>query len=251
MMRSGPATNADADPSPAGQGGLGRSPSQVGSPRPGRPQPARADARVRPPLKGRDRRRVVAPTVGALGAAVFLLAAPAEAHTGLGHVDGVVHGFLHPLGGLDHILAMVAVGVIAARIGGRALWLVPASFVTLMAVGAAAAMAGIGLPFVETGIGLSVLVFGLLLAAQPRLPVALAAAIVGAFAIFHGHAHGSEMGEDWSGYSYGLGFVAATALLHAAGIGIGLLAGRIGPAAIRVAGAATAAAGVALLTGLA
>ena len=183
----------------------------------------------------------------------LVIATPAWAHPGHeagGLAGGLAQGFLHPLGGLDHVLAMVAVGLIAARIGGRALLLVPASFLAMMAVGGAAGAAGLTLPHVETGIALSVVVLGAVLALGAVPPVAGAMGLVGAFAVFHGLAHGAEMPGAASGLAYGLGFLAATALLHAAGLGLGLAAAHrtTGPA-LRVAGAALAAAGLGLLAG--
>lgn len=187
----------------------------------------------------------------ALVAAMGLAATPALAHPGHEAASGLAQGFLHPLSGLDHLLAMVAVGLIAARIGGRALVLVPLSFLGTMAVGGALGAAGIGLPFVEIGIALSVVVLGASLALRPALPVAAAMVLVGAFAVFHGHAHGAEMPETGSGLAYGLGFLGATALLHAVGLGLGLSAGRLARslAALRVAGAGLAVAGLGLLAG--
>ena len=155
-----------------------------------------------------------------LAAALLMLAATAaQAHTGVGGTAGFAHGFAHPLGGIDHVLVMVAVGLFAAQLGGRALWLVPLSFVSVMMAGGALGMAGVAMPFVEIGIGLSVVVLGLAVAFGLHLPTAAAMALVGLFAIFHGHAHGAEMPESASGLAYGAGFVLATALLHALGIG--------------------------------
>ncbi|MFT4097988.1 MAG: HupE/UreJ family protein [Rhodoblastus sp.] len=188
----------------------------------------------------------------AAGAALALIGAtaPALAHTGVGDTHGFIHGFMHPVGGLDHVLAMVAVGLFAAHLGGRALWAVPAAFVTLMAVGGALGINGVNVPYVETGIGLSVLVFGLVLAAGVTLPVGLAMGLVGFFAIFHGHAHGAEMPQDASGAAYAAGFMVATALLHVAGVAVGLIAGRLASQrVVRISGAAMAAAGVGLLAG--
>lgn len=185
--------------------------------------------------------------------AVALMATPSLAHTGQGEAHGLAHGFLHPLMGLDHVLAMVAVGLVAARIGGRALMLVPLAFLAMMAVGGVLGASGYGLPFVEAAIALSVVVLGAVLALRPALPVAAAMALVGVFAVFHGHAHGAEMPDSATGLAYGLGFVAATALLHAAGLGLGLAAGRLngaqGRQGVRLAGAGLAAAGLGLLAG--
>src|SRR5918994_3680530 len=166
--------------------------------------------------------------LGALTLAGALLPTAALAHTGIGAAGGFAHGFWHPIGGLDHVLAMVAVGAFAVCLGGRALWLVPSAFVAMMAVGGFAGMEGIQLPLVETGIALSVVVLGLAVAFQWKLPVAAASALVGLFAIFPGHAHGSEMPVDASGLGYAAGFMLATASLHVAGIGLGLTVGSIG-----------------------
>jgi len=190
--------------------------------------------------------------LGALTLAGALLPTAALAHTGIGAAGGFAHGFWHPIGGLDHVLAMVAVGAFAVRLGGRAVWLVPPAFVAMMAVGGFAGMEGIQLPFVETGVALSVVVLGLAVAFQWKLPVAAASALVGLFAIFHGHAHGSEVPVDASGLTYAAGFMLATAALHVAGIGLGLAVGRIGARsrlALQASGGAMALAGVALLSG--
>jgi urease accessory protein len=177
----------------------------------------------------------------------------AHAHTGIGSTAGFAHGFSHPLGGIDHVLVMVAVGLFAAQLGGRALWLIPLSFVSVVAFGGACGMAGIGLPFVEIGIGLSVIILGLAVAFGFRIPTAAAMALVGLFAIFHGHAHGTEMPESASGLVYGIGFVLATALLHALGTGIGVIFDRtdaaIGRRALQITGGAMAMAGVAIFAG--
>lgn len=185
--------------------------------------------------------------------AVALAPAIASAHTGIGATTGFLHGFWHPIGGIDHVLAMVAVGLFAAQLGGRALWAVPATFVAVMAAGGTLGMAGVALPAVEVGIALSVLVLGLVVLAGRRWPLGLAMALVAVFAVFHGHAHGSEMPVDASGLSYGLGFMLATALLHLAGIGLGIGLGRLaateGGRLTQASGAAIALAGVVLLAG--
>ncbi|MDQ7248170.1 HupE/UreJ family protein [Dongia sedimenti] len=190
----------------------------------------------------------------ALAIAASLLPTAAWAHTGHGATVGFLQGFVHPVTGLDHVLAMVAVGLFAANLGGRALWAVPLSFVSVMAVGGALGVAGIGVPFVEAGIAMSVIVLGLAVALQWKWPVAAAIGLVGIFAIFHGHAHGAEMPVDASGLEYGLGFMLATALLHAAGIGLGLGIARFGraaaPRAIQFGGVALAVAGLGILTGI-
>lgn len=190
----------------------------------------------------------------ALAAGFALSPALAFAHPGHGDAAGLVHGFMHPIGGLDHVLAMVAVGIFAAQLGGRAIWAVPATFVALMAVGGAAGMAGIDVPFVELGIALSIVVLGGAVALGAKnWPLGAAMAMVGFFAVFHGHAHGAEMPADASGLEYAAGFMAATALLHAIGIGVGLAIGKVGASAPRVTqavGAVVAVAGLGLLSGV-
>ena len=187
-------------------------------------------------------------------AAALLAPTLAFAHTGVGTTHGLVHGLAHPLSGLDHLLAMVMVGLFAFQLGGRAMVLVPATFVTVMALGGGLGMAGIVVPFVETGIALSVLVLGAVVAFGVKAPVAAAMGLVGLFAIFHGYAHGAEMPETAGGLAYAAGFMAATALLHTAGLGLGLLLGRIdtrnGALAMRSAGGFAAVAGLGLLTGI-
>lgn len=178
-------------------------------------------------------------------AAALLLPGAALAHTGHGSVDGLAHGFAHPFGGLDHLLAMFAVGLLAVRIGGRALWLVPAAFVGTMALGGVAGFEGLDLPFVEIAIALSVVAIGVAVAAGYVPPTAAAAAFVGFFALFHGFAHGAELPEGANGFSYAIGFLVATALLHAAGIAAGLA----GPRLVRAGGVAVALAGLALVAG--
>lgn len=186
-------------------------------------------------------------------AALVLAPRAAFAHTGLGDTSGFAHGILHPLSGLDHQLAMTLVGLFAWQLGGRALWLVPAAFVAMMAVGGACGLYGVPLPFVEAGIALSVIGLGAAVAFGLRAPVAVAMGVVGLFAIFHGHAHGSEMPLDVSGVAYAAGFMLATAALHAFGIGIGFLVGRhsgnYDRSVCRVAGGVSLAAGLVLLAG--
>lgn len=195
-------------------------------------------------------------TARALGlvATLGLLPSLALAHTGVGEASGFSHGFLHPITGLDHVLAMVMVGVFAWQLGGRALWLVPVTFVAVMALGGALGVAGIEVPFVEAGIALSVVVLGGVVAFGFVPPVAVAMAVVSLFAIFHGHAHGAEMPEDAGGIAYGAGFMLGTALLHLIGVGLGMLIGRTsdsyGPGIVRAAGGVAAVAGIAILSGM-
>lgn len=177
-------------------------------------------------------------------------AAPAFAHLDPQDHGSFMAGFSHPLFGLDHILVMVAVGLWAAQIGGRAMWAVPAAFVAMMALGFGLAVAGVSLPFVEPVILASVVTLGLLVAMAVRLDPAVSAAIVAVFALFHGHAHGGELGVA-DALPFATGFVIATALLHVGGIALGLGIARIagGRTLTRILGAATALAGVALAFG--
>ena len=189
--------------------------------------------------------------LGLAAAALAAMPMAALAHTGHMEPGGFMHGFEHPLGGLDHLLAMVAVGLWAAQLGGRALWVLPASFVGTMVLGGLAGMAGLPLPSVELGIIGSVLVLGGLVALQPKLPLAACAAITALFAVFHGYAHGAEMPAAASPWLYGMGFALATALLHGAGIGAilairNMARGAAGSMAVRGSGALVAFGGVAL-----
>lgn len=181
-------------------------------------------------------------------AILTLVATPALAHLNPAEHGSFAAGFSHPLFGPDHILAMVAVGLWAALLGGRALWLVPAAFVATMMAGFMLALAGAPLPFVEPVILASVVAIGLQAAIALKVPTPAAMAMVGFFALFHGHAHGGEMGSAGAA-AYGLGFALATALLHVAGIGIGLGLPRLfgsdmGRIIARLAGGATALAGI-------
>ena len=144
------------------------------------------------------------------------------AHPGHGEGSNLLSGFVHPFGGIDHLLAMTAVGLFAAHLGGRALWAVPGSFIAVMAFGGIIGAAGISLPFAETAIALSVMVLGLVIAARVSPPVLAAMALVGLFAVFHGHAHGTEAPDSGSALAYGLGFMVASATLHGIGITLGV-----------------------------
>ncbi|MBD9387397.1 HupE/UreJ family protein [Agrobacterium sp. AGB01] len=181
-------------------------------------------------------------------AALAATTLPAFAHLNPEEHGSFMAGFSHPLFGADHILAMVAVGIWAAQIGGRALWVVPFAFVGTMAIGFMMALGGIDLPFVEPAILASVIALGLLVAMAARFPVSAAAAVVGIFALFHGHAHGGELGSAGA-LQFGVGFVIATALLHVAGIAAGLGVSRLGTVASRIIGALTALAGLTLAFG--
>lgn len=186
------------------------------------------------------------------GAVAFVVAAfastdPALAHTGLEHAVSFASGFKHPWTGLDHMLAMVAVGLWAGLNGGRALWAWPAAFVGVMAAGGAIGIAGVPMPMVELGILASVIVLGLLVLTAAKLPLALGAALVAAFALLHGHAHGAELPAQAAAVTYAAGFALATALLHGVGLGVAYLGGSdAGRLLVRGAGALVAVAGVAL-----
>ncbi|MDO8311406.1 MAG: HupE/UreJ family protein [Sideroxyarcus sp.] len=158
--------------------------------------------------------------------ALFTLLFPilAQAHIGVGVPHGFLSGLGHPFSGFDHLAAMIAVGLWAAQQGGRAIWMVPLSFVSVMAVSGLLSMFAAPIPFIEGGITLSLLVLGLLIAAAIRLPVLASTAIVGVFAVFHGYAHGSEMPQHTDSLTYAAGFILATALLHLSGIGMAVFA---------------------------
>jgi urease accessory protein len=178
---------------------------------------------------------------------LVLASGTAEAHTGLEHAVSFATGFKHPWTGIDHMLAMVAVGLWAGLNGGRALWAWPAAFVGLMVAGGVLGITGVPVPMVEPGILTSVIVLGLLVLAAARLPVALGAALVALFALLHGHAHGSELPGEAAAATYAAGFALATALLHAIGLGVAHLAdGATGRTLVRGAGALVAVVGVAL-----
>ncbi len=191
--------------------------------------------------------------IGAGAATACLATTPALAHTGAGAASGLSAGLLHPIGGLDHLLAMVAVGVLAAQQGGRALWIVPAAFVGMMILGGVLAIAGVGMPMVEIGILGSVIVLGGAVALGKQMPLAVAAGLVGLFAIFHGHAHGAEMPAGANVLEYAVGFALVTMVLHAAGIGLCFavrsVAGKLAPFTLRATGVAVTGAGVALAVG--
>jgi urease accessory protein len=187
-------------------------------------------------------------------ATAFLLVvptcSPAFAHTGSGS-GGFVGGFLHPVFGPDHVVAMVAVGLWGAFLGPPAIWLLPIVFPLVMAGGGVLGILGVPLPGVEIGIAISAIVLGLMVALAARPPLWVAAVLVGAFAIFHGHAHGAELPPGTDAVAFSVGFVVATGLLHLTGIAFGLLArwpaGRL---TVRAAGGAIALAGLAFLSGI-
>ena len=179
---------------------------------------------------------------------VALACGAAEAHGIGGDAAGMLAGIAHPLSGWDHALAMIGVGLWAAQSGRVARWSLPASFLAAMAVGGVLGLASFALPAVEMGIALSLLAFGIAIVAAARPAVWLGMALVAAFAVFHGHAHGAELPAGESGALYGAGALLATAALHAAGLGLGGLAARLrGGVALRMLGGALSAAGLMLL----
>ena len=172
----------------------------------------------------------------------------AWAHVESGRAQGLLAGLHHPVSGLDHVLAMVSVGLWGAQLGAPAVWLLPVTFPVVMAFGGMLGLAGVWLPGVEFGIAFSGVLLGLAVLAEWRPPLWAAALVVGFFAIFHGHAHGTELPAGASGVLYSLGFVAATGTLHAVGIGIGVIhRWGWGGVALRVAGGLVAAGGVLFL----
>ncbi len=176
----------------------------------------------------------------------------ADAHQGGGVTGGFSSGFVHPVLGWDHVIAMVAVGLWGAFLGNPAIWVLPIVFPLVMAFGGALGVAGIPVPAVETGIAVSAIVLGGMVAFAARPPLWVAGVIVGSFAIFHGHAHGTELPAAASPLAYSSGFVIATGLLHLTGIAFGLLARwPAGKIAVRAGGGLIALAGIAFLSGVA
>jgi urease accessory protein len=183
--------------------------------------------------------------------AVTALTTPALAHTTPGQAQGFVTGFLHPLSGLDHVLAMVAVGIWGAQLKRPAIWILPVAFPLVMSFGGLLGIRGVPLPGVEIGVAASAVVLGIVIALELRPPLWAAALIVSAFAIFHGHAHGTELPKAAAPLAYALGFVLATGLLHVSGILIGLVDWLpAGSKLLRTAGGLIAATGLFLLAGL-
>jgi urease accessory protein len=173
-----------------------------------------------------------------------LLSSVAWAHIGAGETGGFASGLHHPVSGLDHILAMVAVGLWGAQLGAPALWMLPVAFPMMMAVGGMLGLMGVPLPGAEVGIALSAIVLGIMVLGEFRLKLAIALCIVAFFAIFHGHAHGTELPEGENGLLYSIGFVIATGCLHGVGIGIGYIhRWKPGQVALRATGAAVLAGG--------
>ena len=181
--------------------------------------------------------------------AAALISTSAFAHTGHADATGLFHGLMHPFSGLDHVLAMIAVGVLAYVIGGRARFALPLSFMAAMLAGGAFGMSGFALPMVEAGIGASIIVVAGLAASGASLPIWLTSALVAFFGLFHGFAHGAEMPADASGLAYAAGFIAASGLLHVTGLALGQTFSAKSRYAARIGSAAMALAGVAVISG--
>lgn len=174
----------------------------------------------------------------------------ALAHVGSGEAGGFLIGIQHPVSGWDHVLAMLAVGLWGAQLGAPAVWILPVVFPMMMAMGGMLGLMGIPLPGVEAGIAISAVVLGFMVLTEARLKIQLAMVIVAFFAIFHGHAHGTELPAGQSGLLYSIGFVAATGCLHGAGITIGLIhRWPFGRLVLRTAGSMVCAAGIYFLVG--
>ena len=183
---------------------------------------------------------------------LLLVSTQAVAHEELEGGVGFLAGLFHPVLGFDHLLAMLSVGVVSAQIGGRAIWYIPATFVLAMIFGGFLGTQGVQVLLVEAGIALSVLVLGVTLAAEKKLPEWAAVIAVAVFGIFHGHAHGTEMPLIANPWLYGLGFVLGTATIHLTGVfvGLGLQKLRIGPHVLRAAGLGIAGIGAYILVTL-
>jgi urease accessory protein len=182
---------------------------------------------------------------------LLVYAGAANAHTGAGITGGFASGLMHPVLGWDHVVAMVAVGLWGAFLGYPAIWVLPVVFPLVMAFGGALGVMGVPIPAVETGIAASAIVLGAMVAFAVRPPIWVAAIIVGSFAVFHGHAHGTELPGSANPLAFSLGFVIATGALHLSGIAFGLLARwPAGKVAVRAGGAVILLAGVGFLTGI-
>ena len=188
---------------------------------------------------------------GVMAALAVSLPTPAFGHENTGAGIGFLSGFTHPLTGLDHVLAMVAVGIWGTQLGRPAIWLLPVAFPVVMSLGGVSGIRGVPVPGVEIGIAASAVVLGLMIVLSARVPIGIAAAIVGTFAVFHGHAHGTEIPRAADPLAFGVGFVLITGLLHAAGIGIGVIERwRPGLTILRGIGTIITAVGVYLFVGL-
>ena len=183
--------------------------------------------------------------VRVIGLLSILLTQTAFAHVGQSEAFGLLTGFIHPLSGMDHVLAMVAVGLWGAQLGAPAIWVLPVAFPLVMAIGGLLGFLGVPIPGIEYGIAASAIMLGAAVAFEVRPPIVVAALLVGLFAIFHGHAHGIELPPGESALLYSMGFVIATGCLHAIGIGIGTVHRQPwGAKLLRAAGTAVAAGGM-------
>ncbi len=183
-----------------------------------------------------------------LSVALLMLSQAASAHEASGVAGGFESGFMHPILGWDHVAAMVAVGLWGAVLGQPAIWVLPVTFPLVMAIGGALGVAGVPVPGVEIGIALSALILGVMVVSAARPPLWLAAVVVAGFAIFHGHAHGTELPHAVSPLAYSIGFVLSTGMLHLCGIAFGLLTRwRSGTLLVRAGGAVIALAGAVFL----
>ena len=183
-------------------------------------------------------------------ATTFLFPQSAWPHVGSSEASGFLNGLQHPISGLDHVIAMLAVGLWGAQLGKPAVWILPVVFPVMMAMGGNFGLLGIPLPGVEVGIAVSAVVLGLMVLAEAKLKIQVAIMVVAFFAIFHGHAHGTELPAGQSGMLYSIGFVVATGCLHAMGIAIGLIhRWKVGRLALRGAGSIVCAAGIYFLVG--
>jgi urease accessory protein len=190
-------------------------------------------------------RRLALPIGTATLLALVVASAPVHAHVQTGEASGFLTGVGHPASGLDHVVAMIAVGLWGAQLGAPALWLLPVTFPMMMALGGVLGLLGVALPGLEVGIAASAVVLGLMVVFALRPPLAVAVALVAVFAIFHGHAHGTELPPGQSALLYSMGFVVATGCLHGVGIAIGVIhRWRWGQTLLRAAGAAVTLAGI-------
>jgi urease accessory protein len=198
----------------------------------------------------RDDRPLLSPEGRLLALALLLVATPVWAHEQTGQAAGFVTGLKHPISGLDHVLAMISVGLWGAQLGAPAVWLLPVVFPMVMAFGGFLGLLGVPLPGTEIGIAVSALLLGLAVALEAKPPLWVAAGLVGFFGVFHGYAHGTELPAGENALLYSVGFVLATGGLHAVGIAIGVAhRWRAGRVALRAAGAVVALAGVYFLWG--
>jgi len=195
------------------------------------------------------RSREITTRIGLLAACAWLLRPGAAlAHQAGGEASGFLAGLRHPVSGIDHIVAMIAVGLWGAQLGPPAIWLLPVTFPIVMAFGGTLGLVGVKIPGIEIGIALSAIGLGAAVLFEARPKLGIAAVLVGFFAIFHGHAHGTELPANASAILYSIGFVIATGLLHATGIAIGLIhRWPAGKTALRVSGAVIALAGLTFL----